>query len=529
MRHTNWGQNAGNSMTKIKRIEDTSMESLWRKEAENWKTELAGNYSAENDNHWDVIVIGAGLAGLLTAYYLKQEGKKVLVLEAKTIASGQTERTTAKITSQHGLKYSTLLKKVGKKKAKLYAQANEQAIEEYDRLIREKNISCEFERVPAYLYTLRDPQILEEEAKAASSLGIDAYFTEETELPFAVKGAVCFCHQARFSPLEFVKAIASELEILEHTKVVAVHGHKVITKVSAAQDHKVLTEDRVFLADKIVMASHYPIVNVPGFYFLRQHQERSYVLALAGCGRIEGMYYGIDQQGLSLRQAGEFLLLGGGGHRTGQHRKFRRAEIQKHEVAHGNNQQECGGGQTQSQHECKGSYRLLEEAARQYFPESREVARWSAQDCVPHDGIPFIGKYSVFTPHLYVATGFQKWGMTTSMVAAMILRDELCGRENAYAKIFSPQRMQVRAGMKNWLVDVGVSIKGLWNGLWHPSARCSHMGCELKWNPEEGSWDCACHGSRFDAEGHLLDNPAKKNLHKNERKNKYERNNKTII
>lgn len=458
------------------------MESLWRKQAENWETKLTGKYSGKNGNHWDVIVIGAGLAGLLTAYYLQQEGKTVLVLEAKTIASGQTEGTTAKITSQHGLKYSTLLKKVGREKAKLYAQANEQAIREYDRLIKEKNIQCEFERVPAYLYTIQDTQTLEEEAKAAASLGIDAHFTEETELPFEVKGAVCFCHQARFSPLEFVKAIVPGLEILEHTKVMAVHGHKVIT------------EETVFLAEKTVVATHYPLINVPGFYFLRQHQERSYVLALAGCGRIEGMYYGIDPEGLSLRQAGEFLLLGGGGHRTGEAAK--------------KNQQ------SRVPHECSGSYHVLEKAAKQYFPKSREVARWSAQDCMPHDGIPFIGKYSVFTPHLYVATGFQKWGMTTSMVAAMILRDELCGRKNRYSKVFSPQRIQVRAGMKNWLVDIGVSIKGLWNGLWHPSARCSHMGCELKWNPEEESWDCACHGSRFDAEGKLLDNPAKKSLGK---------------
>ena len=425
------------------------------------------------ETEYDVIVIGAGMAGLLIAYYLKEEGKHVLVLEAKEIASGQTGRTTAKITSQHDIKYSKLIQKVGREKARMYAQANEEAIREYDRLIREKRIECQFERVPSYLYTMQNETLLSEEAEAAVSLGIHAFYTSHTELPFTVSGAVCFENQAQFAPLEFVRHIAAELEILEHTQVMKVRGKYVFTK------------DTVYIADKIVVATHYPLCNVPGFYFLRQHQERSYVLALAGCKKIKGMYYGIDENGLSFRQEGDLLLLGGGGHRTGQNK-------------------------------CGDSYDKLVQAAMRYFPESREEGRWSAQDCMPHDGIPFIGKYSIFTPNLYVATGFQKWGMTTSMVAALILRDELCGRKNPYRKLFSPQRIQVRAGFWNFLVDVGMSIKGLAKGLFCRMTKkpyCSHMGCELTWNPDEKSWDCPCHGSRFDADGNLLDNPAKKNAH----------------
>ena len=158
-------------------------------------------------------------------------------------------------------------------------------------------------------------------------------------------------------------------------------------------------------------------------------------------------------------------------------------------------------------------FAFLEEKARQYFPECKIEARWSAQDCMPHDGIPFIGKYSVFTPNLYVATGFQKWGMTTSMVAAMIIRDAICKVPNSYAKVFSPQRLHVKAGLKNWLTDTGVSMKGLCNGgILRKTPRCSHMGCGLMWNPKEKTWECPCHGSRFDEEKKLLDNPSKKNL-----------------
>ena len=446
------------------------MKSLWRQETKCIKNSKQVSEEEAQKVHWDVIVVGAGMAGLLIAYYLKERGKKVLVLEAKEIASGQTERTTAKITGQHGLKYSSLIKSVGAQKAKLYAQANEAAIEEYDKLVKEKKIDCQFERVPSYLYTTQEAALLHEEAAAAAFLGIDAFFTKETELPFEVEGAVCFCNQAQFSPLEFVRHISAELNILEHTQVMKVRGHKVITK------------DSVFLADKIVVATHYPIVNVPGFYFIRQHQERSYVLALSGCDHIKGMYYGIDKGGHSFRQAGEYLLLGGSSGRTG--------EIN-----------------------CGAAYDMLEKAAVKYYPDCKEELRWAAQDCMPHDGIPYIGKYSFFTPHLYVATGFQKWGMTSSMIAAVVLRDELCGVENPYAALFSPQRINFRAAYKNLLHDIGMSAKGLTKGLFHKNGpRCSHMGCELVWNPEEKSWDCPCHGSRFTEEGTLLDNPAKRDL-----------------
>ena len=424
----------------------------------------------EMSNHWDVIVIGAGMAGLLTAYYLQEQGKRVLVLEAAETASGQTGRTTAKITSQHGLKYSTLIHTVGEKKARLYAQANEAAIREYARLVKSQNVECQFERVPAFLYTMQDTEKLKEEAKAALLLGIDAFITEHTELPFPNVEALCFPEQAQFAPLQFVRWIAGKLEILEHTPVLAVRGNRVIT------------DKGVWTADDIVMATHYPFRNVPGFYFMRQHQERSYVLALSGCRKIEGMYYSIDPEGLSLRQMGDLLLLGGGAARTGEPK-------------------------------VDGSYAFLRETAKRYFPEGKEEGIWSAQDCMPHDGIPFIGKYSVFTPNLYVATGFQKWGMTSSMIAALILRDLICGIENPYAEVFSPQRLNLRAAAGGFLTDMGVSVKGLLKGRLRKTVpRCSHLGCELVWNPEEHTWECPCHGSRFTAMGGLLDNPSQSEI-----------------
>ena len=281
------------------------MESLWRKQTGKIEPSESIPQSSIRESHWDVVVVGAGMAGILTAYFLKKQGKRVLIVEANTIASGQTERTTAKITSQHDLKYAKLLKDIGEQKARLYAQANELAIAQYAGIIKEKGINCQFERTDAYLYSLETETALKEEAEAANRLEIHAEFVTKTELPFEIKGAVCFKNQAQFSPLEFVKAIATELDILEHTMVTEV------------KDHWVITDKGILTADDIVLATHYPMRNVPGFYFLRQHQERSYVLALSGANPIKNMYLGIDEDGLSFRQAGEYLLLGGCGHRTG--------------------------------------------------------------------------------------------------------------------------------------------------------------------------------------------------------------------
>ncbi len=447
---------------------------------------------------WDVIVIGAGMAGVLTAHLLNEHGMRVLVLEAKTVASGQTGRTTAKITSQHDMKYAEMIKTLGRKRAGLYARANEAAIKEYERLITKEKIDCEYERTEAYLYTISDPVKLKKEAEEAVSLGIDAQFTTDTELPFPVTGAVCFRGQAQFDAQRFIRQLASQLELREYTKVVKIRGERVYAECMS-QDGKKVEKRRVYCAEHVIVATHYPVFNVPGFYFLRQHQERSYVLALTGifdgqadavCAKpMRGMYYGVDKGSHSFRRIGDILLLGGGSHRTGEHT-------------------------------CGGAYDALVRASERYFPkenypEKKEVARWSAQDCMPHDGVPFIGKYSWFTPHHYVITGFQKWGMTTSMVAAMILRDTLCGVETPYAKLFSPQRMYVCAGISAFLKDIGVSVKELARGMLQlpkSPARCPHLGCELKWNPDEHSWDCPCHGSRFDENGELLDNPAKKGL-----------------
>ncbi len=449
------------------------MESIWSKTVRfNKGKELDGEIYVQN------VVIGAGMAGILTAYLLKKKGEDVIVIEGDRIAGGQTKNTTAKITSQHDLLYHEMIKKAGIRKAEQYAEANEAAIKAYEKIIREEGIACHFERLPSFLYTVEEngKEKLQREADAANALGIAAYYVEEnaiTELPFKVSGAVCFENQAQFHPLEFVRELSDRISIYENAHVLSVRRH-VIT-----------TDKGVVTAENIIFATHYPIVNVPGFYFIRQHQERSYVLALEGENvprKLSGMYYGIDSGGLSFRSADGKLLFGGGSHRTGK--KIKNCE--------------------------KAGYSYLRERAQSCYPNAEESAFWAAQDCMPHDKIPFIGKYSIFRPYWYVATGFKKWGMTSSMIAAMIISDMICGRNNPYEKVFSPQRLMVRMGIKNFCVDVGESVAGLVKGFFgKKQERCSHMGCHLEWNEEEKTWDCPCHGSRFEKDGSLIDNPAK--------------------
>lgn len=455
----------------------------------------------------EIAVIGGGMAGLLTACFLKKGGAEVVLLEGRRIGSGQTGNTTAKITAQHGLTYAELIRQLGKDAAKQYASAMEEAVDEYGRIIKKWKIDCQFMQLPSYLYSCRDTSCLEEEYRAAALCGMQAELVSQTELPFAIQGALRFDHAAQFHPLRFLSGITKGLRIYENTKVYEIKGYSIIS------DHGVIE------AKKIVIATHFPILNRPGYYFMRMHQERSYVLALSNATTLKGMYYGIDSDGYSFRSAGQYLLLGGGAHRTGEN--------------HG------------------GKYDDLRAVARQLYPQSREVACWSAQDCVTLDRMPYIGQYSASTPDLYVATGFRKWGMTGAMVSALCLTDLILRGQERYP-IFSPQRFHFSASAKALMNEGLQSAKGITaefltlpieaaesvprgqgqvvefrgqkigvykepNGTVHVvSTRCSHLGCQLEWNPDELSWDCPCHGSRFDYDGRLLDHPALKGITEDE-------------
>lgn len=425
------------------------MDSLWA------DTALPAFPPLERDAETDVLIIGGGLAGILCAYTLTQAGTDCLLIEADTICGGISRNTTAKLTSQHGLLYGKLERLFGPDTARLYWKANEAALRRYRQLARA--FPCDFEEKPTYVYSLDQPETLKAELAALERLGIPAAFADHVPLPFPTAGAIRFEGQAQFHPLKLAAGVARDLPIHEHTAARAFEKNTVVT------DHGRIR------ANNIIVATHFPLLNKHGGYFLKLYQHRSYVLALEGAMDVRGMYLDAAENGISLRNYGPWLLLGGGGHRTGK----------------------PGGG-----------WEELEAFARRYFPNSRETCRWAAQDCMTLDGVPYIGQYGRHTPGLYVATGFNKWGMTSSMTAAMVLSDLVQGKRNPYAAVFSPARTVLRPQMLANLAEATASL------LTVSKPRCPHMGCALKWNPRERTWDCPCHGSRFTEDGELLDNPA---------------------
>ena len=409
----------------------------------------------QSDIRTDVLIVGGGLAGLLCAWSLTRAGIDCVLIEENRLMQGVSGRTTAKLTSQHGLIYGKLLKKFGLEKAKLYWQINQLAIEKY----RELAGKAEFDFTPEnnYIYATAGTEQLEAEMVAYERLGISGHWEQSLPLPFPVTGALCFSHQAQFHPMKLAAHIAEGLQIFENTKALSFLGNRVTTQKGT------------ITAEKIIVATHFPLLNKHGAYFLKMYQQRSYVLALENAPRIDGMYLDCAENGLSIRTAGQWLLLGGGGHRTGKQGL---------------------------------NWKLPESAASKYFPQAQIAARWATQDCMTLDQMPYIGQYSKATPNLYVATGFHKWGMSSAMAAAMILTDLIQAKENPYAMLFSPSRSILHKQLLCNGVETAVNM------LRPTRPRCPHLGCALHWNKAERSWDCACHGSRFDEKGKVLNNPA---------------------
>ena len=402
----------------------------------------------------DVLIIGGGIAGILCAHALASAGIDYILVEADKICSGITRDTTAKITAQHGLIFRKMTKKLGIERTRLYLQANDAALKEYRRLCEGE--SCGFEQKDSFVYA-SDPRAIDQELETLDSLHFPASLAEDLPIPVSCASAVRFQHQAQFHPLQFLFRLAKNLNIYENTPVKELNGFTAIT------------ENARIRADRIVIATHFPFLNKHGSYFLKMYQQRSYVLAMENAQNVEGIYIGAEENSLSFRNYNNLLLLGGGGHRTGK---------------------------------SGGNWAVLRNFALANYPSAKVVRQWATQDCMTLDGIPYIGQYSKSTPNLYVTTGFNKWGMTNAMVGAGLLRDLILGHETPLADVFSPSR---NIWHPQLFINAGEATMNL---LSFSKKRCPHMGCALKWNALEHSWDCPCHGSRFTQDGKLLDNPA---------------------
>lgn len=467
-----------------------------------WRNTDRGYEKLSGDKERDIVIVGGGIAGYLTAFRLAESGKCVTLLEADRLFSGTTGRTTAKITCNQGNIYYDLCRRYGKGMAALYYSAQLSAMADYKDLIRKYSVDCDFSETESYIFSRTERKKLEKTCKILQGFGAECEITNRT--PFV--HALCSLKmggQYLFDPLKFLHALPVNFEIYEHTRAIDID----------ADNKTVLTDDGTVRAKTLIVATHFPVINSCGAYYLKLRQSTSYTLALGGTYS-NAMLLDERDDGISLRPYAGGTLFGGGDHRTGRIKDLR-------------------------------AFERLERKANEIFGESMPVCRWSAEDVMTFDGIPMAGRYAKNTEGVYVITGFNKWGMTNAMVCAGVLRDLVSGKENPYADLFSPQRKIKKntiAFLKNAAVNAaGIALgylrattktasdlpKGQGDIVWYQGKRravyrdedgtlyaigrmCPHMHCELKWNANTRTWDCPCHGSRFDIHGNILSEPTTK-------------------
>ena len=471
----------------------------------------------------DVAIIGAGIAGVTAATLLKRAGKTVAVIESQQVATGVTGHTTAKVTSLHQLIYADLIKEFGEEKARLYAESNQAAVERVATFVQEEQIECDFERRSTYTFAESEDELgkIEAEVEAALKLRLPASFVRESSLPFAIAGAIRFDNQAQFHSRKYILHLAKNLPgngsyVFENTRV---------KTVEEGERCRVITDQGVVQAQDVIVATNLPILD-QGLFFAKTYPKRSYIIGapIEPSQAPEGMFIGIGDSYRSIRTTpykdGLLLLIGGEGHKTG------------------------------TVSDTEERYLHLEEYARSRFGVESIDYRWSSQDMVSFDKVPYLGKLTPMTKHIYVATGFSLWGMSNGTLSAMILSDLILGKPNPWAEFYDATRAtpfisqeSVQKNLdvaKHWIGD---RLKGLQSnsfsevansegklltidgeklavyrddqGTIHAvSAVCSHLACIVNWNSAEKSWDCPCHGARFNCEGKVLHGPAVYDLEK---------------
>lgn len=502
--------------------EDTNVlpqfpESYWRD-----SVELPSFPKLNRDITVDIAIVGGGITGITAAYLLAKEGFRVALLEAGTIFNGTTGHTTAKITAQHDLIYYELTSHFGEEKAKLYYNAQIEALQFIRENVRQYSIPCDFREEDAIIYTNSDKYVkkLQDEFQTYQKLGIESAYLETIPLPLPVKAAIAIKNQAQFHPLRYLLVLVDSFlktggQIYENTTADGIEEDQP-SKITIRGGGSVT-------ANQVIVSSHFPFTDPAGFYFARMYASRSYALAVKTERQFPGgMYLSAEDPVRSLRSVSingeDYVIVGGENHKTGQ-------------------------GICTMKH-----YENLRQFGEDLLGIRHIAYRWSAQDLTTLDKVPYIGQASARHPDVYVATGYRKWGMTNSTAAALLLNDLIAGRDNPYRELFTPLRFQADPSVKNFIVqnadvaahlvsgkldivrkrpeDLGndegavVTVNGERTGAYKDregnlhlvDTTCTHMGCELEWNSGERTWDCPCHGSRFSYQGEVFEGPAIKPL-----------------
>lgn len=495
------------------------MNSYWLSSVNNFKVKN----KIDNNYMIDVCIVGAGITGLSTAYYLSKNGLKVIVIDKDDIGEKASGHTTAKITFQHGLIYDYLINSFGLEFASKYYQSNKEAIDNITKIVQYENIDCDFECKNNYVYTTNQNELIKihNEVKALNTIG-NAQFVTDCGLSFKICGAVETKNQAQFHPIKYMLGLTKSIKKYNGL----IFTNSLVKNIQKYDNGYICYTDEYMIKSKyLVMASHYPFINFPGLYFSKMYQSTSYAISIETSKKLpDGMYINANEPILSFRTAKynnkELLIIGGGGHKTG----------------------------FSPDSNSNYGYKFLEEKSKQLYPDSKILYKWNTRDCITLDKIPYIGEFSIFMPNMYIATGFNKWGMTTSNVAANIIKDDIIGIENKYSDIYNSNRfspLKNRKEVKNMVNQVFnsfvtnrikipeedlskikndnggiVRVNGTPVGIYKNKdgkifavkPTCTHLGCLLTWNNIDKTWDCPCHGSRFDYHGKNLYDPAFKNL-----------------
>ena len=469
---------------------------------------LAGDHEA------DVAIIGGGIVGVTLARLLKDRGLKTVLVEARRIGEEVTGKSTAKITSQHNIIYTLLARKFGEDGAQIYAEANQVGLAAIRRLAAHHRLSCSLEARPAFTYTRDEGEAgtIEEEVELARRLGLPASLTTDTGLPFSVCAAMRWDDQAQFHPVNYVKGLAATLPgdgcaVHEGSRVIDWDGNRIATGQGSVR------------ARHVVMATHLPLGKT-GLYFAENYPHmHPVIMGPADAERVPpGMYISVETPRHSTR-----------GHRDDQGRDWMIFTGPSFRHGHVDEQRE--------------SFAEIEHFAARHFGVA-PAWRWTNEDYTPMDHAPFIGPSSSSADHVLVATGFNAWGITTGTAAAMLLADLIEGRDNPWLKLFDARRIKPLASAKEFAagnahvaqeliggylqrklhsfdelkpgeaailkVD-GETVAGYRDdgGRLHAvSAACTHMGCIVGWNETDRTWDCPCHGSRFELDGSVIHGPA---------------------
>lgn len=493
-------------------------------------TATAPTFSNQYDqSHYDVAIIGAGLTGITTAALLVETGATVCVLEADCVGSGTTGKTTAKVTLQHRLKYHEIMKKMGVEAAFQYAKANQLGLEQIAHFVEDYQIDCDFKRTSSCVYaeTKEDIKQIDNELVALQQLNLPFEIINQIPSPFLIDSGICIHHQAQFHPLKYLFALAKKINQSPNG---AIYEHAFVKAIDKGNPCTIHFNHTTLTADTVVLATNYPIKDMPGFYFTRLHQARSYIVSVCPNRLLESQML-INAHGTvnSIRthddNQKQQLLVGGYGHKTGK--------------------------KTDNQSSYDQLFNFLSKKLNVQSQPKSTIYQWSTQDCVSIDGIPYVGALSPKTPNIYIATGYGKWGMTNATAASLILANTIQSTKHPImdtAELFSPRRFTPNASAKSFIIqglesaeaftlgnidipkgsldDVAsgegkiLRIDGRAMALYRDNdgklsafnPHCTHLGCPLTYNAAEQSWDCCCHGSRFDMNGNVLEGPATKPL-----------------